>query len=100
MEDFDELEQEEQELKEAKSTRRTRRPRAPRLRWKRVRSSNVHSIAYDENEFVLYVKFLDLSVYKYYDVDPDIWSEFVMAPSKGRFVWTHLRDVYEYERVS
>jgi len=94
--EIDEEFQEEDTLQEA---RRAARPRAPKLRWKRVRSSNVHSIAYNPNEAILYVKFLDMSVYCYYDVEEETWSDFVIAPSKGRFVWQRLRDIYEYDRI-
>jgi len=65
-----------------------------------VISSNVASYGYDEEQNTQIVQFLDGSIYLYYDVDPSIWDLFQTAPSKGRFVWSHLRDKYSYERVA
>jgi len=64
-----------------------------------VESSNVQEFGYDEENRMLYVRFLNGSLYVYYDVAPDIYDGFFMAPSKGKYVWSHLRDRYEYARV-
>lgn len=70
-------------------------------------SSNVQEFAYDYGNKHLWVRFLpsgrgafsEGSTYLYYDVEPDIYSAFLAAPSKGSFVWQFLRDRYEYERM-
>jgi len=67
---------------------------------KRVRSSNVSAIGYDPEQAVLEVQFLDGSVYQYYDVEEEVHQEFMTAPSKGRFLWQFIRDVYEYEQIA
>lgn len=64
-----------------------------------VISSNVAAYGYNEETEELYVQFKDGSVYKYYDVPEDVWALFQTAPSKGRFVWQMLRDVFPYERI-
>ena len=69
-----------------------------------VESSNVESFAYDEEENILYVRFLakgnsPSTLYAYYDVEPDIFDQFFAADSKGKFIWTHLRDRYIYSRI-
>ena len=64
-----------------------------------VVSSNVASYAYKEEEATLIVAFLDGGIYEYYSVDDSIWQLFQTVSSKGRFVWTHLRDKYAYQRV-
>jgi hypothetical protein len=69
-----------------------------------VESSNVHSYGYDEDEMLLYVRFLSGALYRYYEVLPEVWEAFQMADSKGQFVWRMLRnwgndDTYEYERL-
>lgn len=69
-----------------------------------VESSNVASIGYDAIENILYVEFLSKDAYApaqymYYGVEPEIYEQMMAAPSKGRFVWTHLRDRYDYERI-
>lgn len=65
-----------------------------------VISSNVASYGFDEEQNIQIVQFLDGSVYLYYDVDPSTWNLFQTAPSKGKFVWSHLRDKYSYDRVA
>lgn len=64
-----------------------------------VRSSNIRAIGYDEETATLVVQFLDGSVYNYYEVDEEVYHQMLIAPSKGKFLWREVRDVYEYERV-
>lgn len=64
-----------------------------------VESSNVAEIGYDGNEMVLYVRFNKGPLYYYEGVPPDVWDEFVYTDSKGKFIWTHLRDRYPYGRI-
>lgn len=68
-----------------------------------VDSSNVESFGYDDENMVLWVRFLargnnPSSLYWYSGVEPDIYQAFFESPSKGRFVWSHLRGRYEYGR--
>jgi hypothetical protein len=68
-----------------------------------VDSKNVHSIGYDLNTNTLYVRFLVEHVregyvhrypgalYGYRNVTPDEFLDFLSAPSKGGWVWDHLR---------
>jgi hypothetical protein len=70
-----------------------------------VMSSNVESFGYDEENMILYVRFLakgnnPSSLYAYYDVGPDIYQAMFESPSKGQFVWQYLRDRYTYQRLS
>lgn len=62
-----------------------------------VDSSNVHSIGYDLEHHLLYVRYLDSGgragpLYGYHDVTPDEFLRFLDAPSKGRWVWSNLRE--------
>lgn len=62
-----------------------------------VESSNVHSVGYDLEHRLLYVRYLDAAgragpLYGYHDVMPDEFLDFLDAPSKGRWVWDHLRE--------
>jgi hypothetical protein len=69
----------------------------------RVQSSNVYSIGYDLNTHTLYVRFLverisdgrvtrsPGSLYGYRNVTPEEFLDFLSAPSKGNWVWDHLR---------
>jgi hypothetical protein len=69
-----------------------------------VDSSNVEAFGYDAEEQILAVRFLAKgnnasTLYHYYEVEPQVYEEFMNAPSKGKFIWSHLRDKYDYERV-
>ncbi len=69
-----------------------------------VESSNVESFGYDEEENTLYVRFLarktsPSTLYAYHEVEPEIFDQFMEADSKGRFIWTHLRDRYNFEKL-
>ena len=63
-----------------------------------VVSSNVAAIGYDPDEEILEVEFLNRSIYWYYDVPEEVYGDFMMASSKGKYMWDHIRDIYEYER--
>ena len=62
-----------------------------------VKSSNVHSIGYENG--TLYVRFLTGALYEYYDVPGAEYDAFLNAPSKGRFVYYRLRGRYRYRRA-
>lgn len=78
--------------------------------WTGVTSSNVHSIAYyidvgSTRENILGVRFhakKDPSVvsaeYWYYGVPASVWLNMIAANSKGKYVWSDLRDRYRYEK--
>lgn len=80
------------------------------VNWTEVTSSNVHSIAYyidvsSARENILGVRFhskSDASVvsaeYWYYGVPISVWLNMLSAGSKGKFVWSDLRDRYRYEK--
>lgn len=72
--------------------------------WQSVRSSNVEAIGFyldtsSRRENVLGVRFKNGSEYHYYGVTLSVYSNFVVASSKGRYVWQSLRDRYSYRRV-
>jgi len=69
-----------------------------------VESSNVAAFGYVPEDQTLFVDFLAKgnsagSRYVYYEVEPDTYQQFMAAPSKGKFIWTNLRDRYDYERL-
>ena len=61
-----------------------------------VVSSNVVSAGYSAG--VLEVEFAT-GVYRYSGVLEDVYAAFLASNSKGRFVQTHLKDAYTYEKV-
>ena len=62
-----------------------------------VRSSNVHSVGYDNG--VVEVAFRNGYVYHYHGVSLYTFNAFLRAPSKGRFVHYALAR-YRYRRVA
>jgi hypothetical protein len=64
-----------------------------------VSSSNIASVGYDEATQTLEVEFTNGSVYQYYNVGAVIYEQFMLAPSKGQFLNTNIRNVYPYSRV-
>lgn len=64
-----------------------------------VRSSNLESIAYDEEEQILRVRFKNGRVYDYYDVEWEVVEELINAPSVGSYFYHNIRTNYDYRRV-
>ena len=67
--------------------------------WEPVISSNVAAIAFDDENSILYIKFLDASIYMYWDFPAGEMTMFRVASSFGKFVWARVRDKYEYQRI-
>lgn len=64
-----------------------------------VASSNIISVGYDEPSQTLEVEFANGSVYQYYNVGSVLHEEFMMAPSKGKFLNVYIRNAYPYSRI-
>lgn len=56
-----------------------------------VTSSNVELIQFDRERQLLYIQYKNGAWYCYYDVDAHEAESFFNAPSKGGWVWDHLR---------
>lgn len=69
-------------------------------RWKKVSSSNVLAIHYDKQDKVLSIQFkgaakgIKYPIYVYSGVSSGTAREFYLAGSKGKFVWSRIRDKY------
>lgn len=70
------------------------------MQWTPVLSSNVAEVGYNAGTNTLGVRFLNGSEYEYYGVDEDVYTSFLSAGSKGKFVHYNLKGAYAYERVS
>jgi len=64
-----------------------------------VASSNVASIGYDFPSETLEVEFLNGSIYQYYNVPANIFEQFRIELSKGKFLNTYIKNFYPYSRV-
>ena len=65
-----------------------------------VESSNLESVYWDSETEVLYIKFLNGSLYKYEDVPEDVYNELMEADSHGQYFYWEIREGgYSYERL-
>ena len=67
--------------------------------WQYVDSSNIEAIGYCCETQKLYVRFLGNREYVYYDVDDNVFGEFLRADSKGKYLHRHIRDRYAYNEL-
>jgi len=74
-------------------------PPAPQgLVWHNADSSMVSAFAYHEPEGILEVAFHRTGVYRYFDVPLHIFEGLRDAASKGRFMRSHIINVYAWEK--
>lgn len=64
-----------------------------------VSSSNIVSIGYDEDEFILEIEFKSYTVYQYMDVPENVFASLVSAGSKGKYFHTFIRGRYPTKRI-
>lgn len=62
-----------------------------------LESSNIHSVKYDQDLSVLYVRFLNGSCYFYYDVPRHVYAELLLADSVGRYLNKNIAYSYRYK---
>jgi len=66
---------------------------------KKVSSSNISSIGYDEDSSTLEVEFKNGAVYQYFDVNINIYKGLMEAGSQGQYLAQHIKGHYRYVRV-
>lgn len=65
-----------------------------------VDSSNVEAIGYESDTQTLYVRFLNSGdTYVYYNVAQWVFSEFMQADSKGRYLNTNIKGRHDYDKL-
>ena len=70
----------------------------PRVQWTRINgSTTIKSVGYSDGN--LYVAFKPRGMYVYYHVPVMIYRRFLKAPSKGKFLWARIRDVYDFDKL-
>lgn len=67
----------------------------------KIVSSNIRTADYDGSIRVLTLTFINrpMWVYKYLNVPPNIWVEFVRSESKGQYFSQIIREKYNYTRT-
>lgn len=64
-----------------------------------VESSMIHAAGYDEQARELEVVFNNGGIYRYRDVDKEVYEELLQAESKGRYMRAHVIGVYADYKV-
>lgn len=64
-----------------------------------VASSNLVSVGYDPSSQTLEIEFSSGGIYQYYNVPETIYNELLLAPSKGQFFASQVKDSFPYARV-
>jgi uncharacterized protein len=64
-----------------------------------VPSSSIVSIGYDETAEILEVEFSNGRVYQYYNVPSTVYTEFMSASSKGRFLNYQIKGRFPFSQV-
>ena len=64
-----------------------------------VSSSNVDSVGYNDEQQILYVRFLNGSLYIYKGVSMYEYDGLLNAPSVGSYLHRNIRNAYPYERI-
>lgn len=63
-----------------------------------VQSSSIQSVGYDPAAHVLEVEFHNGNVYRYFDVPPLTYDEFIHARSLGRYLNFRIKERFPYRR--
>jgi hypothetical protein len=69
------------------------------MQRKRVNSSRLRSVGYDEASQVLEVEMSDGSVYQYSKVSPEVYRRFMAAPNATSFFDDRIAEEYTARRV-
>ena len=70
------------------------------MEWQLLDSRMFLSAAYDAESYILYLRFRNGEVYRYFDFPQDRYRDFLNAESRGRHFLTHIRDRFRYERLA
>lgn len=63
-----------------------------------VESEAIDEIAYDPDRSAMFVRFAHGGWYSYFAVPTEVYKNFIVAESHGRFFHEHIRDRYPYRR--
>jgi hypothetical protein len=66
---------------------------------KRVNSSRLRSVGYDEKSMILEIEFSNGQVYQYPKVYPEVYRRFMNAPNPGAFFEDKIEEEYTGRRV-
>ncbi|MFJ5446993.1 KTSC domain-containing protein [Methylobacillus methanolivorans] len=64
-----------------------------------VASSNIGSIGYDPESSTLEIEFLNGSIYQYFDVNENVYTDLISAGSVGQYFSANIRGIYRFSRI-
>lgn len=70
------------------------------MSWLPLESKMFTSVAYDQEQRILYLRFRSGDVYRYFEFLNDGFQQFLSADSKGRYFLSNIRNCFRYERMA
>jgi hypothetical protein len=68
--------------------------------WQPLESKMLASSAYDARKHILYLRFRNGEVYRYFEFPAEQYDAFLDAESHGRYFLSHIRNHFRYERLA
>lgn len=62
-----------------------------------VDSTNLKAVGYDGQN--LFVEFGKGTIYVYYEVPLELYTELLKAESKGKYLNSNIKNIYRYEKI-
>ena len=69
------------------------------IQRQKIESSHLKEIGYEEDVEVMDIQFHNGSVYRYFDVQKDVYDALMNDVSPGTFFHRHVRGWYEYRSL-
>lgn len=69
------------------------------MKRKKVDSSNLASVGYDEENQILEIEFNHGGVYQYFDVPKEEYEALLNADSLGSYFYHNIRNDYEFVKI-
>ncbi len=66
---------------------------------KKVESSQIVSIGYDDSRRELEIEFHSSGVYRYFEVPRQVYDDLMNADSKDRYFNSNIKDAYEFKKI-
>jgi len=66
---------------------------------KKVESSNLKAVGYDEEKEVLAIEFKNGSIYYYYEVPKTVYFNLIEADSVGAFLARRIKGIYDFKKI-
>lgn len=65
-----------------------------------INSENIFKIGYDQDNSSLHIQYNDNSLYEYYNVELDIFTNLLFSSSKAEFIKENICDKFSCNKVA